>query len=293
MLTYMQAAMMGLLQGVTELFPVSSLGHSVLLPSLLGWSNLVQAQSDTESFFLAFLVGLHLATAIALVLFYRGEWLRIVRGFFRSLSRLKIESPDERLAWLLVAATIPTGLIALIFEHQIRVIFARPSFAAIFLFVNGFILIAGELFARKKPVAVEDEGLEDTEVSLEKVRYGDAAAIGVIQTAALLPGISRSGITLVGGLVRGLGHRTAARFSFLMATPIILLAGLYKIPDLIGPNGNGVRLQILVGSLVAGVAAYLSIRFLDRYFKNRKAWPYAVYCLIAGGALTLKFLVLR
>lgn len=291
MLTYMQAAIMGLLQGVTELFPVSSLGHSVLLPSLLGWSNLVQAQSNTESFFLAFLVGLHLATAIALVIFYRDEWLRIARGFFRSLFRLKIESPDERLAWLLVTATIPTGLTALIFEHQIRVIFAKPFFAAIFLFINGFILIAGELFSRRRPVAVEDDGLKGTEVSLNKVRYTDAAAIGIIQTSALLAGISRSGITLVGGLVRGLSHRTAARFSFFMATPIILLAGLYKIPDLIGPNGNGVRPQILVGSIVAGIAAFFSVRFLDRYFRDRKAWPYAVYCLIAGGVLTLKFLL--
>lgn len=291
MLTYFQSIVLGLLQGVTELFPVSSLGHSVIFPTLFGWTNLVQAQSDPESFFLAFLVGLHLATALALVVFYGKEWVSIVLGFFSSLKNRKLATPDERLAWLLIVATIPTGAIALLLEHPIRTLFAKPVFAAAFLIVNGLILLAGERLSRKPGVPDASDSLEATTKSLQKVKFRDAGLIGVFQTASLLAGISRSGITLVGGLFSGLGHRNAARFSFLLATPIILLAGLYKIPDLVGPNGNGVRGQILVGSLVAGVAAYLSVRFLDKYFQNRKTTPYAVYCLAVGAVLVVKFLV--
>lgn len=270
---------MGLLQGVTELFPVSSLGHSVILPTLLGWTNLVKAQSDPESFFLAFLVGLHLATAVALVIYYWKDWVQIVLGFFTSLGNRKISTAHEKMAWLLIVATVPTAVLALIFEHQIRTFFAKPLFAAGFLMVNGLILFLGEYLSRRnKKVKGEEE--------LEKIQFKDAALVGTFQVGALFAGISRSGISFVGGLLCKLSHRNAAKFSFLLATPIILLAGVYKIPDLLGPNGNGVRPQILVGSLVAGVAAYLSVRFLDRYFQKRTALPYAVYCLVAGAAAT-------
>lgn len=290
MLTYFQSIVLGLLQGVTELFPVSSLGHTVILPTLFGWTNLVQAQSDPESFFLAFLVGLHLATALALILFYWKEWVDIFLGFVSSVRHRRISTPEERLAWLLIVATIPTALIAVVLESHVRMLFAKPLYAAIFLAVNGVILILGErLSRRKEPVSDASSTLGETNQSLERVKFRHAGLIGVFQTASLLAGISRSGITLVGGLLSGLGHRNAARFSFLLATPIILLAGVYKIPELIGPVGKGVRGEILVGSLVAGVAAYLSVRFLDKYFQNRKATPYAVYCLVAGVALTVKF----
>jgi undecaprenyl-diphosphatase len=278
-LTYFQSIVIGLLQGVTELFPVSSLGHSVILPSLLGWTDLVKAQSDPESFFLAFLVGLHLATALALLAFYWREWARIVVGFLTSIRHRRLSNPDERMAWLLITATIPTGAIAVAFEHSIRTFFATPLYAAIFLTVNGGILLVGEGLARRRA------GTADS------VTFPQAGLIGVFQTASLLAGISRSGISYVGGLLGGLGAQAAARFSFLLATPIILLAGVYKLPDLVGPNGNGVRGPILVGSVVAGVAAYLSVRFLDRYFAGHKATPYAVYCLAAGAALTVKFLL--
>jgi undecaprenyl-diphosphatase len=279
MLTYLQSIIIGLLQGVTELFPVSSLGHSVILPSLLGWTELVKAQSDPESFFLAFLVGLHLATAIALLVFYWKDWVRITIGFWTSIRYRRLSNPDERMAWLLVTATIPTGAIAVLFEHSIRTIFATPVFAAIFLTVNGLILLAGERLAKRRVGTTET------------VKFPQAGLIGVFQTASLLAGISRSGISYVGGLLSGLGAQAAARFSFLLATPIIFLAGVYKLPDLLGPNGHGVRGQILVGSLVAGVAAYLSVRFLDKYFAGHKATPYAVYCLAVGGVLTVKFLL--
>jgi len=290
-LTYFQSIVMGLLQGVTELFPVSSLGHSVIFPTLLGWTNLVQAQSDPESFFLAFLVGLHLATALALVIFYWKEWVRVFFGFISSIRHRSISTPDQRLAWLLITATIPTGALALLLEHSLRTIFSKPLFASIFLIVNGVILLASERLVRGKTAVPSQPSLEATEQSLAAVKFRDAGLIGVFQTASLLAGISRSGITLVGGLFCKLSHQDAARFSFLLATPIILLAGLYKIPDLLGPNGDGVRPQILVGSLVAGLAAYFSVRFLDRYFRNRKTTPYAVYCLVIGAAMAVKLLV--
>lgn len=296
MLSYFQAVVMGLLQGVTELFPVSSLGHSVIFPTLFGWTNLVKAQANPESFFLAFLVGLHLATATALLVYYRKEWLRIFLGFFSSIRHRRIQSSDERLAWLLITATIPTGALALLFEHFFRTFFSKPLYAALFLMVNGVILLLGEALARRlKPAEkTAEHNLTETEVNLTRVKFRDAALMGTFQTGALLAGISRSGISLIGGLVCKLNHQDAARFSFLMATPIILLAGLYKIPsDLLGHNGDGIRWQILVGSLVAFVAAYLSVRFLDRYFRKRTSTPYAVYCLIAGAAAFVWLLMSR
>ncbi len=282
MLTYFQAIIIGILQGITELFPISSLGHSVLLPSLFGWKNLVEAQTQKESFYLAFLVGLHVATAIALIIFYRKEWVRIIKGFFRSLQKRKIDDADSRLAWLIIIASIPVGVVGLVLEHALRVVFAKPLAAAIFLVINGLILLLGERLRKKSIAKRKDYSLTKTTQDLSKLSFGKALFIGSAQILALFAGISRSGVTMVGGLLQGLDHEDAARFSFLLATPIILAAGLYKIPDLFGPNGNGVRGQILVGSLAAGVAAYLSVRFLDKYFKNNKLTPFAIYCIGFG-----------
>jgi len=291
MLSYPQAVIMGLLQGVSELFPVSSLGHSVLLPSLLGWEGLVRAQSDPESFFLAFLVGLHVATAIALVVFYRQEWARIVAGFFSSLRKGRAVTPDERLAWLLIVATIPAGIVGLLFEHTLRVIFARPLAASLFMVLNAGFLWLAEARRGGRPEARADSSLAATATNLTIMRYRDAGLIGVSQVLALFAGISRSGITIVGGLLRGLHHQDAARFSFLLATPLILAAGVYKVPDLLGPNGDGVRAQIAVGSVVAGVAAYFAVRFLDRFFRTRRLTPFAVYCAVFGAGMAVKLLL--
>jgi undecaprenyl-diphosphatase len=288
MLTYLQAIIIGVLQGVTELFPISSLGHSVLLPSLFGWNNLVASQTQTESFYLAFLVGLHVATAIALIIFYRKEWVRIVKGFFKSLHTRKLDNPDSRLAWLLILATIPVGVVGLLFEHQLRVIFARPLYAAVFLVINGFILLLGD-WARRRSQAKRDGGtLPDTTEHLAKLPISKGILVGCAQILALFAGISRSGTTIVAGLLEGLNHEDAARFSFLLATPIILLAGLYKLPDLLGHNGDGIRGQVLVGSLAAGIAAYLSVKFLDKYFRNNKLWPFAIYCIVFGAFMIIK-----
>jgi undecaprenyl-diphosphatase len=289
---YPQAIILGLTQGITELFPVSSLGHSVMLPKLLGWDNIVAAQSAQESFFLAVLVGMHVATALALAAYYRRDWVRIVRGVLGSLRARRIETSDARLGWLLIVATIPAGLMGLLFEHSFRTIFAKPELAAGFLFVNGLILLTGEWLRRRREVraVAAAHGLNDAGARrLDTLEFREAGVIGVFQIGALLAGISRSGITMVAGLVRGLDHEDAARFSFLLATPIILAAGIYKLPDLLGPNGNGVLGQVFAGSIAAGIAAYVSVRFLSRYFTTRTLMPFAIYCLVAGALAAVRF----
>jgi undecaprenyl-diphosphatase len=264
----------------------------VILPQLLGWTDVVAAQSAQESYFLAFLVGLHVATALALLVFFRSTWARITRGIFVSARIRRIETPDQRLAWLLIAATIPAGVAGLLLEHGLRVLFATPLAAAAFLFINGLILLFGEWVRRRAQVralVASHETNPSGDRRLDTLEFREAGTIGVAQVFALLPGISRSGITMVAGLARGLDHEDSARFSFLLATPIILAAGLYKLPDLLGPNGDGVRPQILAGSLAAGLAAYLSVRFLTRYFTTRTLTPFAIYCLVAGLFTVVRF----
>jgi len=285
--SYLQAVVIGLLQGVTELFPVSSLGHSVLVAGWLGWDSLLAGQSAYESPYLAFLVGLHVATAIALVVFFWREWVAIIGGFFHSIRRRRIETAHERMAWLLVLATIPVGVVGLVFEHSLRTVFAKPLAAAIFLTLNGLLLIAGERL-RRRPKAPTGSGVT-TRTGLETLPAKDAAIVGTSQIGALFAGISRSGITMVTGLLRGLDHDDAARFSFLLATPVIFAAGVYKLPDLAGPLGDGIRMQVLVGSLCAGGAAFVAVRFLTRWFHTRTLTPFAVYCLVAGVLSIIRF----
>lgn len=282
MLTYLQAVVIGALQGVTELFPISSLGHSILVPAWLGgsWSNLVtQGNSGGHTPYLAFVVGLHVATALALLVFYWRDWVRIVGALVTSVRTRRIETSGQRLAWLLVVATVPTGLLGLAFEHPLRTLFATPVIAAAFLTLNGVILAIGEVLRRRAP------GTR----ALEELSVREAGGIGLAQSLALLAGISRSGVTMVGGLIRGLDHEDAAKFAFLLATPIILAAGVLKLPELAGPAGDGILGQVLAGSAVAAASAYLSVRFLTRYFEHRTLLPFAVYCVIAGAASVVHF----
>ncbi|MET7398672.1 undecaprenyl-diphosphate phosphatase [Dactylosporangium sp. NPDC005572] len=283
-LTYPEAIVVGLLQGVTELFPVSSLGHSVLLPALLGgrWARDLDV-STPESPYLAFVVGLHVATALALLLFFWRDWVRIITGFVTSVRYRRIEHPDERLAWMIVLATIPVGITGLLLEHTFRTVLGRPVPAAIFLTVNGVLLYGSERLRRRAGAAeaTADPGAA-ADRRLAAGTFGGATLIGTAQVLALLPGISRSGVTLGAGLLKGLSHEDAARFSFLLATPVILAAGVLKIPDLFGPLGAGIHGQVLAGSLAAGVAAYGSVRFLTRYFETRTLTPFAGYCVVAG-----------
>ena len=288
LLTYPEAIVVGALQGVTELFPVSSLGHSILLPALLGgrWARDLDV-SAPESPYLAFIVGLHVATAIALIVFFWRDWVRIVAGFAGSVRYRRIDTPDERLAWMIIVATIPVGLTGLLLEHTFRTVLGRPLPAAAFLAVNGLILFGAERLRRRTVMretrpATASTTLVDADRRLATGTMTGAVAIGSAQILALLPGISRSGTTMAAGLLRGLSHEDAARFSFLLATPVILAAGVLKLPDLFGPLGDGIRGQVLAGSVVSGVAAYLSVRFLTRYFETRTLTPFAVYCVIAG-----------
>ncbi len=294
-LTYLQSVVIGALQGVTELFPVSSLGHSVLVPAFIGgsWEHLVTESSTStsaESPYLAFIVALHVATAVALLIFYRSDWARIIRAFVTTVRTRRIETSSERLAWLIITATIPVGITGLALEHPLRTLFAKPLAAAVFLTLNGVILLGGERLRRhatKTPpagalVVARRRGLDD-------LRYREAGVVGLFQSLALLAGISRSGITMVAGLLRGLDHEDAARFSFLLATPVILAAGVLKLPSLAGSVGEGIHGQVLVGALVAGCCAYGAVRFLSRYFATHSLTPFAVYSLVAGLVCIARF----
>ncbi len=361
-ITYLEAAVVGLIQGVTELFPVSSLGHNVLIPALIGgsWATDLNV-AKAESPYLAFIVGLHVATAIALLIYFWRDWVRIIGGFFSSIRDRHIETVDQKLAWMIILATIPVGLVGLKFEHAFRVLFGEPIRAAIFLVVNGLILLAGEKFRTRKSLAADAE-LEAAELSgrrtaprnraagtrvpdatvagatasggatlggpvpgaaassaavhpghpahpvamhasgqravrqleaarsveadtrLTRVGYVQAVIIGSAQILALLAGISRDGVVMVTGMFRGLSRQDAARFSFLLSTPVILAAGVLKAKDLMGPLGNGIHGQVLVGSILSGIGAYVSVRFLIRYFQTRTLTPFAIYCLVFGAA---------
>jgi undecaprenyl-diphosphatase len=310
-LTYPEAVVVGALQGVSELFPVSSLGHAVLVPALVGgrWAADLDV-SAPESPYLAFIVGLHVATALALLVFSRRDWIRIVGGLIDSLRTRSVSTPDARLGWLLVVATIPVGVTGLLLEHLFRTTLGRPVPAAAFLVVNGIVLLAGERLRRRErtpsPALVAAGGAraegdpelarfgedESRDARLAAMSIPDALLVGASQSLALLPGISRSGISMVTGLVRGLSHEDAARFSFLLATPVILAAGVLKLPDLFGPLGDGVRGQVLAGSAAAFVAALVAVRWLTRWFRTRTLTPFAIYCLVAG-AVSLAVLAVR
>ena len=334
-LTYLEAGVVGLIQGVTELFPVSSLGHNVLIPALIGgsWASDLNV-ARPESPYLAFIVGMHVATAIALLIYFWRDWVRIIGGFFTSLAHWqrwhpRVVTRDETLAWMIILATIPVGLVGLVAEHTFRVLFGKPILAAVFLIVNGLILYCGEKFRPRASVRADQEvaaeradalaarppepaprpvpdgpravpraaapsaghqAVRQDEISralasderLAGAGFTEALIIGSSQILALLAGISRDGVTMVTGMARGLSREDAARFAFLLATPVILAAGVLKVPDLTGPLGRGIHGQILLGSVLSGVGAYLSVRFLVRYFQTRTLYPFAVYCFVFG-----------
>jgi undecaprenyl-diphosphatase len=375
--TYLQAFVIALVQGVTELFPVSSLGHSVLIPAWFGgsWQTMVTQSSQAtseSSFYLAYIVALHCATALALMWFFRDDWVRIIRGFIRSLPasvrlsldqrrpRLVVTDKDERLAWMIIFATIPVGLTGVVLEHTFRVVFAKPAAAAVLLFINGLILLGAEAMRRsavrrgsrqmvaQAPAAgpghafapasapgapgaaiisppwehtgppweeasdqgyqgpadrpaephrsssgrdsADIEAAEESDTRIARLSYLDGTLIGATQILALLAGISRSGVTMAGGLWRGLDHEDAARFAFLLATPVILAAGVLKVPSLFGPAGAHIHGQVVMGVIVCGIAAYLSVRFLVRWFQTRTLTPFAIYCLTFGLLSMFRFL---
>ena len=359
-LTYGEAGVVGLIQGVTELFPLSSLGHNVLIPALVGgsWARDLNV-SKSESPYLAFIVGMHVATAIAMIIYFWRDWVRIVGAFFASLKHIVAPAPgtyrfqpqttDQLLSWMIIVATIPVGIAGLALEHLFRTTFSKPVPTALFLFANGLILLGGERLRRRRSPdearqAAADEafitqrqttgvaavgvamasgvpgdiggapGVGDlgefraagtagrhsagqraikqqeadlavlADARLAKQGFGGALILGAMQILALLPGISRDGIVMVGGMFRGLTRQDAVRFSFLLSAPVIFAAGALKIPDLTGPLGDGIRGQVLLGSILSGVGAYAALRFLVKYLSKstRTLTPFGIYCIVVG-----------
>ena len=285
-ISYLQALILGLTQGIAEPFPISSLGHAVIIPGLFGW-NIHQ----NDDYFLAFLVATHCATAVVLFIFFWSDWKRILTGIWRSIrvgGRLEPDDVDARLGWLLVIGTVPAGILGLALQHPLRTLFASPESASIFLVVNGILLLAFERLRRRRPEAGDGEGESDPRIA-ERVGFRQAAAIGAAQAAALIPGISRSGVTMGGGLLAGLSNEDAAKFGFLLATPIIAAAGFLKLPELLGSTGDGVRGQAVVGAIAAAFTTWLAVKFLLRFFRTNRLTPFGIYCLVAGITCTLIF----
>lgn len=283
-ISYFQAIILGLTQGVAEPFPISSLGHAVILPRLAGW-NIHQ----NDKFFLTFLIATHFATALVLLMFFLRDWVKIVGGILRSLQMREIREDDTyaRLGWLLVVGTVPAGIIGLLLQDTLRKLFASPSIAAAFLIVNGVALLAFERLRRRPPRA--GDYLGDSDVRIAKLSWRQAIAVGTSQALALVPGISRSGFAMGGGLVAGLSNEDAARYSFLLATPVILAAAALKLPELLGPEGNGVRGPALVAAACAAVTTFFAVKFLLRYFETNRLSPFGVYCIGIGLVSTLVF----
>jgi undecaprenyl-diphosphatase len=339
-LTFAEATVVGFFQGVTELFPVSSLGHSVLIPALVGgsWATDLKV-SNSNSTYLSFIVGLHVATAIAMIAYFWRDWLRIIGGFFSSLRDRSARTTEQRLAWMIILGTVPVGLVGVLAQHAFQEIFSKAVIAAYFLMANGVILFAAERL-RPRASQVADEQVEaerqgavqrrsvaqrqgalqsrtpgdrdyaptppeqrvagrhasghaaarqqefsdavQADMRLARIGYLQALIIGAAQILALLAGISRDGIVMVGGMFRGLSRQDAARFSFLLSAPVILAAGVLKLPELMGSDGNGIRGQILAGSVLSAIGAYLALRFLVKYLQTRTLTPFAIYCVLAG-----------
>jgi undecaprenyl-diphosphatase len=284
-ISYLQALILGLTQGIAEPFPISSLGHGVIIPGLFGW-NIHQ----NDDYFLVFLVATHCATAIVLFFYFLSDWLRIFRGLGRSVRDRGIAPGDDdaRLGWLLIVGTIPAGILGLALQHPLRTLFASPETASLFLILNGILLLAFERLRRRRPEAGDGEGDSDPRIA-RRVSLRQAAAIGTAQAAALIPGISRSGVTMGGGLMVGLSNEDAAKFGFLLATPVIAAAGLLKLPELFGSTGDGVRGPALIGAIAAAFTTWLAVKFLLRFFRTNRLTPFGIYCVVAGILCTLIF----
>jgi undecaprenyl-diphosphatase len=283
MLSFLQAAILGILQGISELFPISSLGHSILLPHILGWNI-----DQNANYFLSFLVATHFATAVVLFFFYWSDWMRIISGILRSVRLRKIASdPDATLGWLLIVGTVPAGIIGVLFQKKVQELFTAPLYVAAFLTLNGVLLLIADLLRKRSK---RRAGVLDADERLAaELSWRQSTGVGVMQVLALLPGFSRTGSTIAGGLMVGLAHEDALRFSFLLATPIIAAAAALKLPILIASrNGRAIETALL-GAACAAIAAYFSVKFLTKYFKTRTLLPFAIYCLLTG-AVTMALL---
>jgi len=277
-----------LLQGISELFPISSLGHSVLLPGLLGWN------IDRDSnYFLTFIVATHFATALTLFVMYREDWAKIISGVFRSIGRREIggPNPDAKLGWFLILGTVPGGIVGIAFQKPVQHLLASPSIVAGFLVLNGGLLYAAEMLRKRTAPRgqILSDILDPDRRIANEISWWQSTKIGIMQVIALLPGFSRTGSTLAGGLMVGLCHEDAMRFSFLLGTPIIGAAALLKLPGLFHSGNRTAIIDALLGGLCAAIATGFAVKVLTRYFKTNTLTPFAIYCVLVG-ALSLVLL---
>lgn len=282
-LSYLQSIITGILQGFSELFPISSLGHSVLVPAWIGgsWREFLNNETSGESPYLLMIIALHLASSLTLIWYFRERWVLLIKAFFTSLSKRKDFNSSERLIWKIILATIPVGVLGVLFQDQVGELFSDPYAVGGFLFINGLLLAGIEIF---KKYRIKRELIDS-----EEVGNGQALAIGFAQSAALFPGISRFGITMSAGLARGLSHSAASDFAFLIATPVIVGAGILKLPKLFDPNISHILGPVIVGAVVSAICTYLSIAFLVRWFKTHTLYPFAIYCIVVGAISFWRF----
>ena len=283
--TYGQAILIGAIQGITELFPISSLGHAILIPAWIGGS-FKEFISDENQTYLLISIAMHLASSFALFLVFRKRWLNLIGGSFRAVKTRNYQSTPFRVFSYVVIATIPVGILGLAFEEYFQQIFGNPSFSAVFLTINGLILITAERLSRRD-LAHE---FHDSDAEIDnRVNAKSALVIGFGQSLALFAGISRFGVTMSAGLLRKLNHSVASDFAFLLSLPVILGASVIKLPQLFTTDANQLLGQILAGSIVSFICTYISVTFLVRWFKTRTLYPFAIYCLIAGVASFVRF----
>jgi undecaprenyl-diphosphatase len=276
--TYGQAVIIGFIQGITELFPISSLGHAILIPAWLGGS-FKEFISDENQTYLLISIAMHLASSVALFLVFRKRWQNLIFGSFSALKSRNFQNTQFKVLSYIIIATIPVGILGLAFDDYFQSIFGNPEFSAIFLTINGLILIGAERLSRRD-VAHE---LLDSDAEIDhRVNVKSAVVIGFGQSLALFAGISRFGVTMSAGLLSKLNHSVASDFAFLLSLPVILGASIVKLPELFTTDANQLMGQIIAGSIVSFICTYISVTFLVRWFKTRTLYPFAIYCLIVG-----------
>ena len=276
--TYGQAVLIGFIQGITELFPISSLGHAILIPAWIGGS-FGEFISEENEAYLLITIAMHLASSVALFLVFRKRWIRLISGTAQAVVSKNFQSTSFRVLSYIVIATIPVGILGLAFGDYFQSIFGKPQYSALFLTLNGLLLITAERLSRRD-ITTE---LQDSDAEIDRrVSAKTAVAIGFGQSLALFAGISRFGVTMSAGLLRKLNHSVASDFAFLLSLPVIVGASIIKLPELFTTSANQLLGQILLGSVISFIATYISVTFLVRWFKTKTLYPFAIYCLVFG-----------